>query len=185
LRFYINFIEIKIIHIFPIRGHSYNVCDTNFALVSNKLRKKPVLETPNDYLKIIEKIKKLKLIKTPVLDFDKCLSNHIMRESSVKITLMHRIDYFPNGDVIFSEDFELGIVNVNLIKTNINAIKSCFNDIEIANKSILSKDKVKDIMSLLCYLKADNRKFYIHFFSQFNCKFNNSENCNYDESDIE
>ncbi len=48
-------LEIKIIHIFPIRGHSY-VCDTNFAMVSNKLRKKPVLETPNDYLKIIEKI---------------------------------------------------------------------------------------------------------------------------------
>ncbi len=79
---------------------------------------------------------------------------------------------------------KLGIVHFNLIKTNINTIKSCFNDIEIANKSILSKDKIMDIMSLLCCLKA-NRNFYIDILSQFNCKSNNSENCNCDQSDIE
>ncbi len=40
-------------------------------------------------------------------------------------------------------------------------------------------------MCLLCYLKADNRIFDIQFWSQFNFKSNNWENCNYDESDIE
>ncbi len=38
--------------------------------------KKFVLESPNDYLKIIEEMKKFKVVKTPVLDFENCFNNH-------------------------------------------------------------------------------------------------------------
>jgi hypothetical protein len=66
----------------------------------------------------------------------------------------------------------LGNNKINLIKTNSDLIKSSINDIKTADKSFLSKNKIKDIMSLLCYLEVDNRKFYIEFFSQFNSESN-------------
>jgi hypothetical protein len=48
---------------------------------------------------------------------------------------------------------------VNLIETNSDLIKSSINDIKTADKSFLSKNKTKDIMSLLYYLEVDDRKF--------------------------
>jgi len=140
-------LEIKIVHIFPIRRHSYNICDTNFATIGTQFKRKSVLETPNDYLKIIEERKKFKVVKTPVLDFENCFNNHIIRENSVKISLVHRIDYFPNGEVIFSDDFELGNNKVNLIKTNSDLIKSSINDIKTVDKSFLSKIRLR----ILCH----------------------------------
>jgi hypothetical protein len=104
--------------------------------------KKFVLESPNDYLKIIEEMKKFKVVKTPVLDFENCFNNHNIRGNSSKISLVHRIDYFPNGEVIFTDDFELGNNKVNLIKTNSDLIKSCTNDIKTVDNSFLSKNKI-------------------------------------------
>jgi hypothetical protein len=45
-------LDISIVHLYPVRRHSYNICDTNFAVIGKEF-KKAVIETPNDYIKII------------------------------------------------------------------------------------------------------------------------------------
>ncbi len=37
-------------------------------------------------------------------------------------------------------------------------------------KTNLNCDKIKDIMSLLKFLKSDNKKFYVNYFSKFDDK---------------
>ncbi len=53
------YLEIEIMHIFPVRGHSYNICDTSFATIGREFKKLPVIEVPHDYLDIIDKKKSL------------------------------------------------------------------------------------------------------------------------------
>ncbi len=54
----------------------------------------------------------------------------------------------------------------------------------IKGKDCITKEKIKDLMLLLPYLNSDNRKFYVNYFSQFNCNSEDSEIiC--DESDLE
>ncbi len=50
------YLEIEIMHIFSVRGHSYNICDTNFATIDGEFKKLPVIEVPQDYLDIIVEI---------------------------------------------------------------------------------------------------------------------------------
>ena len=50
---------------------------------------------------------------------------------------------------------------------DINSIKNGFSFIKIAQKSNISKEKVKDIKSLLRYVSPENREFYNNFLSQF------------------
>ncbi len=104
-----------------MRGHSYNICDTNFAVLGKQFKKKTIIETPNDYLKIIEERKKFKLVKTQVLlDLEK----HIKKNSIIKISKMFRIDYYPNGGVFFSKNYNLGQTETNLLLSDLD---QCFS----------------------------------------------------------
>ncbi len=63
---------------------------------------------------------KFKLVESDVLNFDECLSNFVSKKSLVKISKVKRIDYFPNGNVLFSNNYEIGIQKQNLLKSNVN-----------------------------------------------------------------
>jgi hypothetical protein len=52
-----------------VRGHSYNICDIKICSNRKRALKKAVIETPNDYIKIIEDRKKFKVVKTQILNF--------------------------------------------------------------------------------------------------------------------
>jgi hypothetical protein len=32
-------LDISIVHLYPLRGHSYNICDTNFAVIRKEFKK--------------------------------------------------------------------------------------------------------------------------------------------------
>jgi hypothetical protein len=61
---------------------------------------------------MIDKKKKFKLINTDVLDFENCLKDFFNRKDSIKISKVFRIDYYPNGDIIFSNTYELGFQKI-------------------------------------------------------------------------
>ena len=49
----------------------------------------------------------------------------------------------------------------NLLINNCQNVNNCLNDIKIADFGILSKEKIKDIKSLLKYIiNPENREFY-------------------------
>lgn len=46
---------VEILHVYPVRGHSYSICDRNFGIYGKKLKKLPIIQTAAEYLKIIAK----------------------------------------------------------------------------------------------------------------------------------
>ncbi len=55
-------LDINIVHLYPVRGHSYNICDIKICSNRKRALKKAVIETPNDYIKIIEDRKKIIMV---------------------------------------------------------------------------------------------------------------------------
>ena len=49
---------VKVTRIFPVRGHSNNVCDRNFGLCSLKIRRKENIHTLAEYVEILVKSRK-------------------------------------------------------------------------------------------------------------------------------
>ena len=47
----------EIIHVYPIRGHSYCSYDRNFELYGQKKKKMETIETVEDYYKLIESVR--------------------------------------------------------------------------------------------------------------------------------
>ncbi|KYM94002.1 hypothetical protein ALC62_15384 [Cyphomyrmex costatus] len=46
-------LDIKIVHVFPVRGHSFNQCNRNFAKYSKILKKKSTVESVQEYLHVL------------------------------------------------------------------------------------------------------------------------------------
>jgi hypothetical protein len=179
-------LQIKIIHIFPVRGHSYNICDSNFASIGKEFKKKAIFEVPNDYLKILESKKKFKIVKTNILDFDKCLSVIINKEKSIKISKIFRIDYFPNGEISFSITYDFNPNKIQFIKNNelLENVNNWLNNLVKTEKSNISAAKIKDLYSLLPYLKPVNRTFYAEYLSKLKLTENTTE-CYSEESNLD
>ncbi len=176
-------LQIKIIHIFPVRGHSYNICDSNFASIGKEFKRKAIFEVPNDYLKILESKKKFKTVKTNILDFEKCLSEIINKEKSIKISKIFRIDYFPNGEISFSKTYDFNPNKIQFIKNNalLANVNNWLNNLVKTEKSNISAAKIKDLYSLLPHLKPVNRTFYTEYLSKFKLTENTTE-CYSEES---
>ncbi len=45
------YFKVKITQVFPVRGHSYCVCDRNFVILSKSIKNLAIIETPEDYIK--------------------------------------------------------------------------------------------------------------------------------------
>jgi len=91
----------NITHIFSVRGHSYNICDTHFGGLSTQFKTKPIIQLRTDYLDLIDK-NKFTLIETKVLDFGKLFENYFLTDKSIKLTQIKKIDYRPNGTIYVS-----------------------------------------------------------------------------------
>jgi hypothetical protein len=108
-------LQIKIIHIFPVRGHSYNICDSNFASIGKEFKRKAIFEVPNDYLKISESKKKFKSVKTNILDFEKCLSE-IIKKNQSKSQKFSELTIFLTEKLVFLTLMILIQIKFSLLK---------------------------------------------------------------------
>ena len=72
-----NLYDIKITQIFPQVGHSYCVCDRNFANFTKKVKRIENIELEEEYLDILTKLN-FKVIKAQVWDFDNFLLTNLM-----------------------------------------------------------------------------------------------------------
>ena len=59
-----------ILQMFPVRGHSYNVCDRNFPNISKKVKKMQAIEVPKQYDDIITQLN-CNQIKANVFNWEK------------------------------------------------------------------------------------------------------------------
>ena len=75
--------------------------------------------------------------------------------------------YRPNGDIYLSQNYNQGINKFNLCNSTINEIKECFNFIQIAEKSIIKPQKIKDIRHNLQFIDIDKRSVIDNYLKSF------------------
>jgi hypothetical protein len=63
----------------------------------------------------MEDRQKFKVVKTRILNFEKCFEKDIVKNSNIQIFQIFRIDYFSNGSLFFSNDYNLGKIKTNLL----------------------------------------------------------------------
>ncbi len=66
-------LNIKIVHIFPVRGHSFCICDANFSLLGRKLKKIETVELPKEYIDML-KMQKFDVLQEKIFNYENFLS---------------------------------------------------------------------------------------------------------------
>jgi hypothetical protein len=105
------------------------------------------------------------------------LSIIINKDKSIKVSKIFRINYFPNGEISFSNSYDFNPDKIQFIKNNelLENVNNWLNNLVKAGKSTISSSKIKDLCSLLPYLKSVNRTFYTEYLSRFKNNQNTNE----------
>jgi len=158
--------RVDILHLFPVRGHSYCQCDRNFGLYSKKIKRMQSIETQDDYLDIIRGCRTPPFVvrEGRVHDFDKIVQPFFKKSEKLEISKAVVIIYRQNGTVEVHKNYNLingkifKLVQPNLVD------RSLFNDLPLEAAKGVAEVKKKDVLSLLPYIKPVNRSFYTNFF---------------------
>ena len=179
--FFLSFISIKfnikIKHIFPVRGHSFNVCDRNFSILGRKLRKLKTIETHEKIIKYLKQNKKFEVLKSKVFDYKTFLNDHFSRNNNIKISKGVIFQYNPDGSVIFCDNYdnsnETIFYPINST-CDIPLIKNLYiNDNLLLQNIGLDKNKLKDVKSLVKYLKEKNKPIMNKLLNYLEANVNN------------
>jgi hypothetical protein len=159
--------NIKITQIFPVRGHSYCKCDSNFSNFSNLLKKVEIVEIPQKYIDILNSIKKFTVLNEKVYDFESFLKPYFKLTNKLNISKAVKIEYFNDGNINISKTYDNSEQNlINLLKVEKNVILNLnCNDIPIAKRVGINVNKKNDVLSLTKYLSDENRDFYTNYFN--------------------
>jgi hypothetical protein len=154
-------LNIKIVHKFPVRGHSFCICDANFSLLGRKLKKIETVELPKEYIDML-KMQKFDVLQEKVFNYENFLSPYFKRSDKLKISKAVKIEYFPDGSINMCEEYENNNSDpINLLNDKIDVIKNLtISDDYICEKVDISEKKINDVLSLLEYVKPENRDFY-------------------------
>ena len=155
------------LQVFPIRGHSYNVCDKNFANFTKKVKKKQAIEMPREYLDILTELR-YKHLKGMVFDWQTLFDSHFeISKSKMEISKYYKIEYLSNGLVRTYKEFDDKFSEFKLFDKILSNWKE---NLKVSKKHFVNKDKVEDTIDLLQYIKPENRKFYLEYFNEYSVK---------------
>lgn len=116
--------NVKVIQIFPVRGHSFNICDSNFSILARKIKTIEKIEVPDQYVNYLNEQKKFAVIKGKVHDFESFLKPFFAQTNIFKISKCVKIIYCSSGDVSMQESYNESNQNfINLLKCDISVIK--------------------------------------------------------------
>ncbi|KAL4132331.1 hypothetical protein QTP88_009502 [Uroleucon formosanum] len=177
----------KIEHIFPIRGHSFNVCDRDFATVKRKIRKQDRIYTHDDYIELIQQSSNtnkfsVEKVKTEeIIDYKKwwpdfykknvlSITSHGKKVPKAQKVTLKITDYFH----FIYDSSEPGILLVhpyidNFISERFSLAKPRQFRPDLPNiidfkaydqKLPINYKKMDNIKSLLCHIPADKMSFY-------------------------
>jgi hypothetical protein len=157
--------NINITQIFPVRGHSFCICDSNFSLLGRKIKKIERIENPKEYVELLNDQKKFIVIEEKVYDFENFLMPYFNRNTKLKISKAVKISYFTNGDISMQETYSDKFENtVNILNCDIELVKNIdMNKILCIENTGLNPNKEKDLLSLFKYLTAENQNFYTSY----------------------
>lgn len=95
LLYFANYFKIQISHIYPVKGHSYCVCDRQFGLFTKKKKIKNygVIEHPQKYIEIM----KFEVSDIEIKNYERFFNEKFSSKLNVKISTLKKIVYHSNG----------------------------------------------------------------------------------------
>lgn len=96
--------QIEVQHVYPVRGHSYCSCDRNFGMYGKKKKSTEVVETDEEYIRLIQTSRDppfitLRESEYEVKNFEPILQKDTNNLSKLQISKVVRLIYFPNGQI--------------------------------------------------------------------------------------
>lgn len=158
---------IKIVIVYPVKGHSYCLCDRNCSILTNCLRKfHESIETPEKYIELINK--KFTIVKAKVFDYENYTENYVKKSKTMKISKAVKIKFYPNGNLKMFNSYKLKcLYEENLLKPLEKGVKIKLSDAKEAPKGKIDKNKINDVLSLMNFVSEINVEFYKKYFKKF------------------
>lgn len=159
-----NYFGLKLTHYYPIRGHSYCVCDRQFGLFTKKLKKIGVIEHPNYYIQVLNELH-FKVSEVEIKNFEELVDNAFNTKLNIKIQSLKKIEYMSNGNVNCYIDYNS---NPNSYDYSLKLTSNWTDLLEPDGKYFISNEKVKDLLTkLIPGLKDENQAFYKEHLKKF------------------
>lgn len=165
-------LSVEIEHVYPVRGHSYCVCDRNFGLYSQKMKRVQTIETVDVYVTILKECRS-KPFPFDVIHGDCLLKNfysmlkpHMFKHPKTKkatwtIQKYPRIKY-KQGVIQSSLSYFDTFTPFKLIKNN-----ATFEEMHSEPKVVtMNPAKIKDLRALMDFCSSEARDwFQVHVFA--------------------
>ena len=168
--------SIKITHLFPVKGHSFSICDSNFSLITSFTKKIEKIEHPDVYLEVYRRNSKFTVLESNVFNYNDFLSRYFNENRKVKIMKIVKFQFFSSGDIFTFTDYSSDFSDYfNLLKDKNPNFLEIINKLDINSdfliKNIgLSKEKISDLKSILKYISSENIDFYNNHLKNTNVK---------------
>ena len=159
----------KITHLYPVKGHSFSICDSHFSLMTRSTKFIKTIEDYKKYFEIYENNENFKVNRGENYNYSSFLANYfIEKRKEIKITKTVKFEFLPNGDIYIYCDYSDNYSQkINLIKSGddinyFDSIKNANIDRKLLVKNVgISSEKRKDIEYLLKkYISDENSNLY-------------------------
>lgn len=154
--------EIEVVHLYPVRGHSFSQCDRNFGLVRSKIKKREVIGSASPWLEAIVTCREnpsrfeMTMDRALVKDWETALSNFFLpapKSTLRKFTIMKFVmmKYTKSGSVLCSENyFPMYTPFTYLATFNLETLKNV--NLTTVPFPTVSACKIDDVRSLCTHL---------------------------------
>ncbi|KAI5741437.1 hypothetical protein M8J76_013625 [Diaphorina citri] len=162
--------KVDVTHLFPVRGHSYNQCDRNFGLYSQKLKKMENIYTVDQYLQVFQSCREsplpfkvvhgANLLKTWASALGSAFSKlkPVEKGGAFKIQSYCRLMYKQTGSVMASQTYNNYFTNFRFAHKPDPLSHNLSLTTVIPNR--IKAEKEKDIRSLFRFLEEDVRLWF-------------------------
>ena len=165
---------------FFLPGHSFSTCDQDFGIIDREKKYHPYIFLPDDWCTVVENAKK----KEPKFVIHKMTSDLFFSSKSLEVNITNRKVNVKNDKVEWLKIRRLKLQREHpkLLFYTYNCLEDVFCALDIAKKSRrgrpirlfpdtleplypegrkISKDKVKDLKSLLKFVPPQHHQFYM------------------------
>lgn len=157
-------LSVEVMHYFPVRGHSYNVCDRNFGCYSRCIKKFERIETVPEYVKIIKGARKrpYPFEMNHFTDFRqwgeglKLLCNPVPKKKNARFTIQKYkiLSYSPSAtraSTLYHGAFQV----FQIMRTNNKTLQ-----LQSAEAPEVKAAKTEDVKSLIQFLSVKSRRWF-------------------------
>lgn len=158
--------NLEVVHLYPVRGHSFSQCDRNFGLVRNKVKNKEVIGSARPWLEAIVTSRAnpspfdMIMDKSLIKDWESALAPFFLKEplsKNKKYTIMKymMMKYTSSGSLLCSENFVPMYSPFKYLSTmNTDLLRSI--TLQPVPLVPISEAKEKDVRSLLKFLPQED-----------------------------